>query len=228
MHTIERLADVPLFSGLQPGELQLISRCTRRRPLAANTTVLYQGIPGTALYVILTGRAKVHKATPDGQDVVMAILRPGQLFGELSLLDGNPCSADVTIMEQAEALVLTRDDLMECIRQAPQIAFNLLTTLTDRLRRANALIEAMSTLDAPGLVAWQLLSLARDHGMETPHGVQIGVRLPQTELAAMVGSTRETVTRTLSHFRSLGWLAIDKQHRITLRQLDQLARRCEG
>jgi CRP-like cAMP-binding protein len=227
MHVIERLADVPLFSGLKPEEYQLIARCTHRRCLPANVTILHQGFPGTALYILLSGTVKVHVMSADGREVVMAYLRAGQWVGELSMLDGKECSADVTTMERTEALVLTRDNLLQCIRQAPQIAMNLLTMLVGRLRLANEVVQAFVILDAPGRLARQLLELAREHGMETPQGVQIGVRVPQTDLAAMVGSTRETVARTLSQWRSLGWLAFDQQHRIILTKADQLAQRCE-
>jgi CRP/FNR family transcriptional regulator len=228
MQTIERLADVLLFSGLKPGELELIAQYTRRRRLPANVTVVYQDAPGTALYVILSGKVKVHTATPEGRDVLLAFLNAGEPFGELSLLDGKGCSADVTTLEPTGALVLTRSDFQECIRQSPQIAINLLAALAGRVRFTNAMMVAVLALDAPGRLSRLLLILADEYGAKTPEGIQIDARIPQSDLADWIGVTRETVARILSQYRTLGWLAIDEQRRITLLRPDQLARRSEG
>jgi CRP/FNR family cyclic AMP-dependent transcriptional regulator len=228
MAILDTLADVPLFSGLQPADLELIAQRVRQRRYRPGEAIFHRDDPGVALYIIVTGKVKVHNETPDGADVMLAVLSTGDFFGEMSLLDGEERSADVSTLEPTEALVLTRDDLLDCIRQAPQIAVNLLATLAGRLRRTNETIQALSSLDVHGRVAKQLLLLSRQHGVETPEGVQIGIRLTQTDLAGLVGASRESVNKVLGYFRRRGYLTLDDQHRITLLKPDELARRCES
>lgn len=228
MDATEMLGDIPLFSGLCPAELRLIAGQVRKHRFRDETTVLHCENPGSALYVILSGRVKVHNTTLEGKEVPIALLADGELFGELSLLNGRGCSADVTTIEPTEVLVLTREAILECIRQAPQIAINLLATLAGRLRLANELNQALITLDAPGRAAMRLLVLARQHGVRTAEGVQIAIPLTQSDFASLIGTTRETAGRVLNDFRNLGWLSIDKGRRITLLREDRLTWRCSG
>jgi CRP/FNR family transcriptional regulator, cyclic AMP receptor protein len=228
MAILDMLADVPLFSGLQAADLELIAQRLRQRRYRVGEAIFHRDDPGVALYIIVSGKVKVHNETPDGADVMLAVLSTGDFFGEMSLLDGEERSADVSTLEPTEALVLTRDDLLDCIRQAPQIAINLLATLAGRLRRTNETIQALSSLDVHGRVAKQLLLLSRQHGIQTPGGVQIGIRLTQTDLAGLVGASRESVNKVLGYFRRRGYLTLDDQHRITLLKPDELARRCES
>jgi CRP/FNR family cyclic AMP-dependent transcriptional regulator len=192
MEAIGTLSDVPLFSGLGPAELGLIAGQVQKHRFRGEKTVLQRDHPGIALYVILSGRVKVHNETPDGQEHLIAVLAAGELFGELSLFDGKGRSADVTTLEPTEVLVLTREAMLECIHKAPQIAINLLATLAGRIRLANEMNQAQKTQDAPGRMAKQLLLLAREHGVKSPTGVEIDLRLTQSDLAGLIGVTRET------------------------------------
>jgi CRP/FNR family transcriptional regulator, cyclic AMP receptor protein len=221
------LGDIPLFAGLGPPELRLIAERVRKHHYREEITVLQCEQPGGALFIILSGKVKVHNETPEGREDVLALLAAGELFGEMSLLDGRGRSADVTTLEPTEVLILTREAMMECIYRSPRIAINLLATLAGRLRLANDTIRDQKTLDAPGRMAKQLLVLARQHGVSTPLGVEIGTRLTQSDLAGLIGVTRETASKILSEYRSLGWLEIDKQ-RYTLLREDELARRSSG
>jgi CRP/FNR family transcriptional regulator, cyclic AMP receptor protein len=221
------LGDIPLFAGLGPPELQLIAERVRKHRYRGEKTVLQCEQPGGALFIILSGKVKVHNETPDGREDVLAFLAAGELFGEMSLLDGRGRSADVTTLEPTEVLILTREAMMECIYRSPRIGINLLATLAGRLRLANDTIRIQKTVDAPGRMAKQLLVLARQHRVDTPLGVEIGTRLTQSDLAGLIGVTRETASKILSEFRSLGWLEIDKQ-RYTLLREDELARRSNG
>jgi CRP-like cAMP-binding protein len=222
------LAHVSLFSNLSAADREMILCHGRRRRYRAGEAVFHRGDLGAALYILLAGSVKVHNATGDGRDVLLAVLGPGQCFGELSLLDGRDRSADVTTLEPIEVLVLTRESLWECLRQSPAIAGNLLANLAQRVRRVNEANEALAALDAPGRMARQLLLLAREHGVQTPQGIEIGLRLRQSELAALVSVTRETVGRALSEFRRLGWLTWDARHHYVLLRPDLLAQRSAG
>lgn len=228
MTILDSLADVPLFSGLAHADLELIAQRVRQRRYRGLEIIFHKDDPGVAFYMILSGRVKVHTENPDGSDVTIAILSSGEFFGELSLLDDEPRSADVSTLEPTEVLVLTRDDLLDCIHQAPRIAINLLATLAGRVRRTNETVQALSSLDVHGRVAKQLLLLSRQHGTVMPQGIQIGVRLTQSDLAGLVGASRESVNKVLGYFRKRGWVTLDDQHRITILKPDDLAKRAEG
>jgi CRP/FNR family transcriptional regulator/CRP/FNR family cyclic AMP-dependent transcriptional regulator len=224
----DSLAEVPLFAELQGADIDLIAQRVRQRRYRGGEAIFHRDDPGHALYIILSGRVKVHNETPDGSDVILAVLAEGEFFGDLSILDGEPRSADVSTLEPTEALVLTRDDLLDCIRQAPQIAINLLATLAGRLRRTNESLTAVSTLDVPGKLAKVLLQLADRHGIVTTEGIQIEVRLTQSDLAALVGASRESVNKVLGGFRKQGVVRLDEQHRTTILKRDVLERRARG
>jgi CRP/FNR family cyclic AMP-dependent transcriptional regulator len=228
MTILDSLADVPLFSGLQHADLELIGQRVRQRRYRGNEVIFHKDDPGVAFYMILSGRVKVHTESADGTEVTIALLAAGEFFGELSLLDGEPRSADVSTLEPTEVLVLTRDDLLECIHQAPRIAINLLATLAGRVRRTNETVQALSSLDVHARVAKQLLLLASQHGVKTPQGTQIGIRLTQSDLAGLVGASRESVNKVLGYYRRRGTISLDDQHRITILKPDELAKRAEG
>ena len=226
MQTIERILDVPLFAGLKPAEREWIARHIHRRSFRADTNVILRGTPGTALYILLSGRVAVQVDGIEGRDARIAILGPGMPFGELALLDGGECCADVSTLEPIEVLVMTRSDLLECIREVPQVAMNLLTELAIRLRRTTRLARDLILLDAQGRVARQLLELAQLYSVQSPVGLKIDLGVCQQDLAESTGVARETVSRILNNFRRRGWIMIDRQKRITLLQQDQLAHRC--
>lgn len=228
MAILDSLADVPLFSGLQRADLDLIAQRVRQRRYRGSEVIFHKDDPGIAFYMILSGRVKVHAESPDGTEVTIALLSAGEFFGELSLLDGEPRSADVSTQEPTEVLVLTRDDLLDCIHQAPRIAINLLAVLAGRVRRTNETVQALSSLDVHGRVAKQLLLLARQHGVPAAQGTQIAIRLTQSDLAGLVGASRESVNKVLGFFRKRAWISLDDQHRITILKPDELAKRAEG
>ena len=109
----DSLAEVPLFAELQGTDIDLIAQRVRQRRYRGGEAIFHRDDPGHALYIILSGRVKVHNETPDGSDVILAVLAEGEFFGDLSILDGEPRSADVSTLEPTEALVLTRDDLLD-------------------------------------------------------------------------------------------------------------------
>ncbi|MBI3909613.1 MAG: Crp/Fnr family transcriptional regulator [Armatimonadetes bacterium] len=227
MTVIHSLAEVPLFAGLGEADLALVAQQARLRRYREQDTVFHRDDPGVALYVILSGKVKIHSEAPDGADLIIAVLSAGEFFGELAVIDGDERSASATTLEPTELLMLTREDLHTIIRRHPQIGLNLLVTLAGRLRRTTEALRAFSTLDVNGRVAKQLLALGQQHGVETLEGRQIALRLTQSDLAALVGASRETVNKVLGYFRRRGWIAVDEQHRIILLQPLELAKRCE-
>ena len=201
----------------------------RRRRLPAGTTVVYRGDPAGALYVIMTGRVKVHTATRGGDEVILEILKAGDFFGEMSLLDGQPRAADVSTVETTDLALLDGDAWRQAILEQPGIAVALLRILSERLREQNEKIEMLMTRDVTGRVAGLLLRLAATQGRGLPGGtVRIEVNLSQSDIANFVGATRERVSRVLTAFRTQKLILWDKAaSRWVVCQREALAKRAE-
>ena len=209
----EILRQVPLFAELDTEALALLAARLRRRKLPSGTPVVYKGDPSGALYLIVSGRVKVHQATTSGDEVILDVKGPGDFFGEMSLLDGQPRSADVSTLEASELLLLEGDALRETIHQQPAVAWTLLRLLSQRLRDQNEQAEMLMTRDVTGRVADRLLRLGKSQGTLQPDGksIQLDVRLTQSDIASLVGATRERVSRALSAFRTSGAIAWNKE-----------------
>lgn len=213
----DTLRQVPLFAGLPEEALTLLAARLRRRQLPGGTPVVYKGDPSGALYLIESGRVKVHQATGSGNEVILDILGPGGFFGEMSLIDGQPRSADISTLETTTLLLLEGDALREIVTERPAVAWTLLQILSRRVRDQNNQAELLMTRDVPGRVAACLLRLAETQGTPLPPGgvypqgsVRVNVSLTQSDLAALIGATRERVSRALTAFRASGTIQWDK------------------
>jgi len=208
----EILRNVPLFAELDADALGLLAARLRRRRLPGGTPVVYKGDPSGSLYLIASGRVKVHQATVSGDEVILDVKGRGDFFGEMSLLDGQPRSADVSTLEASELLLLDGEALREMITQQPAVAWTLLKLLSQRLREQNEQAEMLMTRDVAGRVADRLLRLAKSQGTLLPDGksIKLEVHLTQSDIAALVGATRERVSRALTAFRASGAIAWDK------------------
>jgi CRP-like cAMP-binding protein len=221
------LAEVPLFEGLAEADLNIIAQRARQRRYKEGDTIFHRNDPGVALYVICTGKVKIHNETPDGTDCIIAILDVGDFFGELAVIDGEERSADATTLAPTELLMLTRDDLHDIIQRYPRISLHLLQTLCGRLRRTTEAYLAYSALDVNGRLALQLLRLSEQHGIVTSSGVRIDLRLTQTDLGALVGASRESINKVMGYFRRQGYITVDEKNHITVLNQSALSRLSE-
>jgi CRP/FNR family cyclic AMP-dependent transcriptional regulator len=208
---------VPLFRGLTPTEQQHLQQRLGVKSFAAGVTVLTAEQPGDVVYIVLDGTIKVQVDQPDGTSVILAILRAGEVAGEMSLVDRLGRSATVVAMEQTTLAWLTSTDFWACLRTMPTMTFNLAGILSRRLRLANSHAVAQATLDVEGRLAEQLLALADEYGEKAPDGgCRIPFRLTQGDLAALVGASRVRVNQILVGWKHLGHLDVDGRHLITL------------
>ncbi len=147
------LADLPLFRDLPPEALARLAGAWRPSRVPTGATLMTAEAPGELAYLILTGTAKVFVEEASGSEVILAVLGPGDLVGELAVIDREARSASVVTLEPAELLWIARADLAEALRTMPQLSLNLLRLFARRLRLANAQVRALATLDVPGRVA---------------------------------------------------------------------------
>jgi CRP/FNR family transcriptional regulator/CRP/FNR family cyclic AMP-dependent transcriptional regulator len=218
------LRRVPFLAILPDNEIAWLAERMRPRQYRAGTTIFHRDDPGSTLHIINSGLVKLVLASAEGREVTVGILDAGDFFGELALLDGGPRSASAVALEAVETLTLDREPFIAMLERHPQVATALLGVLGDRLRRTDELIQDILFLDLPGRLAKQLLGLADERGVSTPDGVRIDLRLSQSELAAIIGATRESVNRCLNAYADRGILELDRDT-ITLRAPEVLRAR---
>ncbi len=202
----DALRDVPLFSQVREGDLQRIAQAAHTRSFAKNSIIAFEDRPGEALYTVLTGQVKIVLTAEDGREVILSTRSKGDFFGEMSLIDDQPLSANVIAMEDSEMLVLHREDFQRCLEEMPMVAFGLLRAFCKRLRQADNKISSLVLQDVPARVAGLLLDMADQND-----GVHISQQLTHHLIAQMVGSSRETVSRAMGDLMSQGLVAVTRQ-----------------
>ncbi len=222
MDTSGFLASVPLLSGLDPAELARFADMTRERSYPKGSVILFEDDPGDSLFLVKNGRVKVVLIGEDGREVILGILTVGDHFGELSLIDGNPRSAHVIAMDDAQLIVLRREDFRRRVEESPRVAWALLFEISRRLRRADEQIGSLVLLDVDGRIARLLLDAAAESGGQT-----IEKRLTHQTIAQMIGVSRETVSRAMREFQDNGLISVQRRqisiaNRAGLERLAQL------
>ncbi len=222
------LSTLPLFAGLTAEEIAQLTILLHRTQVAAGTTLMTAEHPGEVAYLILTGTIKVHVEQADGRDVLLAILGPGALVGELSLLDKQPRSASAVTLEPATLYWIDRVALQAALQRMPMLTYNLASLLARRLRLANVQIQALATQDVFGRVARQVLAFAEQYGTPTPeHEIVIPLRLTQSDFASLVGASRARVNQVLSYYQQQRYLSIHRNFHMTIHNPDALTQRCQ-
>jgi CRP/FNR family transcriptional regulator, cyclic AMP receptor protein len=219
--TADFLGTVPLFNGLDRTELENFAELTRERSYPKGSVILFENDPGDSLFIVRSGRVKVVLIGEDGREVILGVLGIGQHFGEQALIDEQPRSAHVIAMEDANLIVLRREDFRKRVEQSPTVAWMLLTELSRRLRRADDKIGGLVLLDVPGRIARLLLDLSEESGTDL-----IEKSLTHQTIAQMIGASRETVSRAMKDFQDAGWITVERR-RITLANREALEHRAQ-
>ncbi|MEE2833492.1 MAG: Crp/Fnr family transcriptional regulator [Candidatus Latescibacterota bacterium] len=202
------LRQVTLFDCLGDPEIEALAALTFSRTFDKGQLIILAEETGDTLFIIRGGQVKVSLIHEDGKEFILSLLGQGEVFGELSLLDDRPRSANVTAMVETELLMLRRSDFLDLVGRVPQIAVSLLEELASRLRRTDDQVEGLALLDVHHRVAKTLLRMAKDGGQTSPEGILIRRRPTHQQLANMSGTTRETVTRALKQLQDEGYIRI--------------------
>ncbi len=218
------LRQTPLFSGLDDDAANSLRSSLTQIELRRGDILFREGDSGDRLYLVVDGKVKLGRSSPDGRENLLAVLGPGQMFGELSLFDPGPRSATATAVTDVTMGSLGHDELSPWLTGHPDVARGLLHQLAARLRRTNEVVGDLVFSDVPGRVAKALLSLAERFGTQEADGVRVHHDLTQEELAQLVGASRETVNKALADFASRGWMRVDSRA-VTILDADRLERR---
>ncbi len=220
---ISYLKNHTLFSRLQESQLEQIASCLNRRSYSSGVTLFHQDMPGLMLYMIEEGHVRVFGVGLTGQEHTLNTFGPGDIFGELSILDGKPRSASAVTMTPTIVWLLSEHDLDDIIGRYPTVARAIIETLSERVREAAQHVEAIIFQDVLGRLAFELLNLCEKHGHRQGNGLCIDMPLTQTDLATIVGATRESVNKSLSTLRARNLVEMEGTQ-VTVLDLKGLAR----
>ncbi len=205
------LSTVPLFSGLGESDLASLAAGMRERRFRRNEVIFHVGDPGDALFIVASGTVKITLPSETGDEAILATLRAGEFFGELALLDGAPRSATATALEATDTLVLPRTRFRDLIAAEPSIRDALFAALAAELRRLTVHVEELHFLDMGGRLAAVLARLANEQGRRLEDGtIRLQASLTQSDLAAMVGCTRQSVNKLLGLFVDDGLVRLER------------------
>ncbi len=191
---------VPLFADLSNDQLSEIAGLISIRRFVKGMLLVQEGEPGDAFHLILDGSVSVLRIAPDGRETILSILKEGDFFGEMSVLDASPRSASIRALTPVEVGVIEQSAMLALLDGDPRIGRALVVSLSRRLREANALIAATTSGDMRSRLALLLINLVSNFGEPVENGIRISLRLTNQQMADMIGTTRETVNRTLNRF----------------------------
>jgi len=212
-----------LLGGLSEAHRELIHSSCREVSFPKNTVILQQEEDSFDLYILISGQVKVSRIAEDGREVILAMLKKGDIFGELSLLDQKSRSAMVSATTDVRLLFLPRDAFLKIIRENSDLAITLLAVLSQRLRKANETIQTLTFLDVAGRVAKIIIDLAKNSGEPLRDGfVRVPCPTHQT-IANQIGSSRESVTKAIKSLVVNGLISMNgKEIIISARQFELL------
>lgn len=201
------LKNIPLFAGLSEDDLKLVGDMAIEKSYPKNAVVITEGEQGDSLFAVMSGRVKVFIGDEDGREIILKMLGPGDVFGEMSVIDRQPRSASVSTLEPCVFRVLSHSSFEVCLERAPRIAIGVMNALAKRLRDADRKITTLALMDVYGRVAHTLLELA----VQSDGKLQVGQKLSQQDIANMVGASREMVNRILKDLSERGYITVESK-----------------
>jgi CRP/FNR family transcriptional regulator/CRP/FNR family cyclic AMP-dependent transcriptional regulator len=210
MKNIEFLQQTALFADINEAELQAIAQYIIPRTFKQGEIIFHEGDPGRFLYLVKSGQVRIFINGLDGSETSVILFgKPGDIFGELAIIDGLTRSASAVALGETVLYTMNRESFRRQMRQYPQLALNFMKVLSQRVRYNTRQMDSFATLDVPQRLARKLLELAQDYGRASNTGVQIDMTLTQTNLASLIGATRESTNKCLREFRKQGWINLE-------------------
>ncbi|MCA1727662.1 MAG: Crp/Fnr family transcriptional regulator, partial [Actinobacteria bacterium] len=221
---VELLEQAPLFSVLRGEDMRDLADKFHVVRYHKGEVIFREGEPAERLFVIAEGRVKLTIASPNGQELLIAVLGREQIFGELAIVDRGLREMDARAMEDVTLFQLVSDQFWTLIEARPALARRLLELMGRRLRRADQATQDLVFFDAPTRLARKLLDLAEEHGESSGDGVRVDTKVTQEEIAQMIGVSRESANRLISSFAGRGWIDWNDGNPVIL-EPEQLMRR---
>jgi CRP/FNR family transcriptional regulator, dissimilatory nitrate respiration regulator len=215
---LHHIARIPLFEGLPPGQIEDLAMIATDQVLRKGETIFSEGEDGNGFYVVITGRVKIFKLSPEGKEQILHFFGPGEPFGEVPVFTGQHFPANAEAMEETRVFLFPRKSFVDLIKRNPSLALNMLAVLSKRLRRFAALIDDLSLKEVPGRLAAYLLYLSdQNKGSQ-----DLELAITKAQLASLLGTIPETLSRILGKLSSQGLIETDGRR---IRILDEEALR---
>jgi CRP-like cAMP-binding protein len=212
------LKHIRLFSGLSPVELQEMDRITRMQEVRKRQSIYLPGEPATTVYLLKKGRVKIASTSSTGREVTFEILGPGEIFGELEVLENLPRGTQAEALDDALICAIRREDFERYLRDHQDLTVKLTKLIGLRLRKIQSRVEDLVFRDVPARLAHLLLELSKMEGEPSEGGIRIKAKLTHHEMANLIGCSRETVSATLGQFRERTLIRIDGRSIVVLNQ----------
>ena len=206
-----------LFQAMRPAELDETLKLASERRFRRGQAIFQKGDNGSSMMAVLRGRVRVSSVSSEGKEVTLNVINPGQVFGEIALLDGEPRSADCTAIEDTLLLVVERRQFLPYMTSNPDLTLRMIGVLCRKLRRASNALEELALFDLPGRLARVLLNLAQDYGRPDQGGTRIDLKLSQRDLSNLVASSRESVNKQLRAWRESGTVDLQNGYLVLCR-----------
>lgn len=216
MNELQFLASTELFSDLTNAQLALISQDIIPRRYEQGEVIFREGDPGEVLYMVQTGQVRIFVNSLDGSETSVILFgRAGDIFGELAVIDGLPRSATAVALDKTTLYTIQRQTFSQHMRHMPQLSFNFMHELTKKVRYNTRQMDSLTSLPVPQRLARKLMELAQNYGRVQANGVVIDMTLTQSNLASLIGATRESTNKALRDFRQKEWILLE-QGQITI------------
>ena len=196
----------PIFADLEPEALDQLCRYAKHTTVKRGATIAAKGDPGNNLFAVISGTVKISSSSPDGRNAILNLIGPGEIFGEIAVLDGAPRSADATANTNCELYVIDRRDFLPFVKSQPALAMKFIELLCARLRWTSDQVEQVILQDLPGRVASALIRLTERH---KPAQGDRTIAVTQQELSEMVGMTRESINKQLRAWAARNWVRLE-------------------
>jgi len=210
-----------LFAGLPDALLDSLAAHAQWRACRRGEPIFSQGDEGDALYGVVSGRVRISTMSPEGREVFLNIMEPGDTFGEIAVIDGLPRTAGAVALDASTLIVIKRNEFLAVVEREPRLAMHLLRLFCQRVRWTSDLVEESSFLFGPARLAKRLLVLAALHGTAGPDGMELAIS--QSELAQFLNMSRQLVNQQLQEWRAKGWVSLGRA-RIIVRDAEALGR----
>lgn len=198
------VSEIPLFHGLPREQLEDIVNSTVDQTFDRGQTVLSEGETAEGFFVLVTGKVKIFKLSPDGKEQILHIVGPGESFGEVPMFAGGHFPANAETLDKSRAFFFPRASFLDLIKKDPSLAMNMLAELSRRLRQLTRLVEELSLKEVPGRLAAYILYLSSDSGGAD----EVGLDITKGQLASLLGTIPETLSRILGKMSSQGIIEV--------------------
>jgi CRP/FNR family transcriptional regulator/CRP/FNR family cyclic AMP-dependent transcriptional regulator len=216
MNELQFLANTELFNDLTEAQLALISQDIVPRQYEQGEVIFREGDPGEVLYMVQSGQVRIFINSLDGSETSVILFgRAGDIFGELAVIDGLPRSATAVALDKTTLYTIQRQVFSQHMRHMPQLSFNFMYELTKKVRYNTRQMDSLTSLPVPQRLARKLMEMAQNYGRVQTHGVAIDMTLTQSDLASLIGATRESTNKALRDFRQKEWILLE-QGQITI------------